>query len=250
MPQFQQGDIWSVYPQADLFLVTTNSTLKQNGALVMGRGAAQQARDRFPGLDLAFGQAIAQQCGHLGRYHLLVSPQWPQAKMGAFQACTERSRSVKTDYKQSADLSLIQASVAALVEWTAAHPGKSVHLNFPGIGNGGLARADVLPLLAPLPDQVVIWEFGPAVAVEAISPPPYRFLPNAADLAAMEESRDRFFALPADESLPPATHDRQLFACAFFRGAAWALAKNGWRDNGAQSGSPPAKEARCPSPTP
>jgi hypothetical protein len=36
----------------------------------------------------------------------------------------------------------------------------------------------------------------------------------------MQESRDRFFALPADESLPPAAHDRQLFACAFFRGAA------------------------------
>jgi hypothetical protein len=85
MPQFQCGDIWSVYEQADLFLITTNATLKGNGALVMGRGLARQARDRFPGLDLALGQAIAARCGHLGRYQLLVSPHWPRAKLGAFQ---------------------------------------------------------------------------------------------------------------------------------------------------------------------
>jgi hypothetical protein len=78
MPQFQQGDMWSAYNRANLFLVTTNSTLKRNNALVMGRGIARQARDRFP-----------------------------------------------------------------------------------GIGNGGLSREAVLPLLAALPHQVTIWEYAP-----------------------------------------------------------------------------------------
>lgn len=47
--------MWSAYDDADLFLITTNSTLKKNGALLMGRGIARQARDLFPGLDLALG---------------------------------------------------------------------------------------------------------------------------------------------------------------------------------------------------
>jgi hypothetical protein len=63
MPQQQQGDMWSVYQEADLFLITTNATLKRNGALVIGRGIARQARDRFPGLDIALGRHIYGVCG-------------------------------------------------------------------------------------------------------------------------------------------------------------------------------------------
>jgi len=162
MPQFQRGDIWSVYEQADLFLITTNATLKGNGALVMGRGLARQARDRFSGLDMAWGQAIAGRCGHLGRYHLLVSPHWPRAKLGAFQ--------VKQDYRHQADPRLIRKSVAALSGWCAAHPGAQVALNFPGIGNGRLSRSAVLPIIAQLPDQVTIWEYPPDVAPAAAPP--------------------------------------------------------------------------------
>lgn len=168
MPQLQYGNMWSVYDQAHLFLITTNATLKRNGALVMGRGIARQARDRFPGLDLALGQAIAQRCGHLGHYHLLVSPQWPKARIGAFQ--------VKTDYAQQADQGLIAASVTALADWCAGHPDQMVHLNFPGIGNGGLARTAVWPLLTALPDQVTIWEYVPEL--------PARFMLDEADLTA------------------------------------------------------------------
>ncbi len=53
MPQFCRGDMWTAYDDADLFLITTNSTLKKNGVLVMGRGIARQACDRCPGLDTA-----------------------------------------------------------------------------------------------------------------------------------------------------------------------------------------------------
>lgn len=35
---------------------------------------------------------------------------------------------------------------------------KKIHLNFPGIGNGGLKRSNVLPLLERLPDNVKVWE--------------------------------------------------------------------------------------------
>lgn len=115
MPQFHRGEMWSAYGDADLFLITTNSTLKQSGALVMCRGIARQARDRFPGtsaplstsLDLALGREIAAVCGHLGHYHLLVSPRWPAAKLGAFQ--------VKSHYARPASPTLIRRSALALL---------------------------------------------------------------------------------------------------------------------------------------
>ena len=158
MPQQRQGDMWSVYQEADLFLITTNATLKQNGALVMGRGIARQARDRFPGLDLALGGHIQSVCdgsanalkSGLSAYGLLVSPRWPVAKLGAFQ--------VKTHYRQTADLDLIAHSAESLAVWCEAHPQAAVHLNYPGIGNGRLNQVDVWPLIAQLPKQVTIWQ--------------------------------------------------------------------------------------------
>ena len=154
MPQFHRGEMWDAYGDADLFLITTNSTLKQNGALVMGRGIARQARDRFPGLDLALGREIAGVCGPLGHYYLLVSPRWPAARLGAFQ--------VKTHYARPASLALIRQSALALLAWCEEHPDAVVHLNYPGIDNGGLVRAQVLPLLKVLPNNVHIWEYGRA----------------------------------------------------------------------------------------
>jgi hypothetical protein len=157
MPQQRQGDIWSVHYEADLFLITTNATLKQNGALVMGRGIARQARGRFPGLDLALGRHIDRVCGGsvdarrsgLSEYGLLVSPRWPAAKLGAFQ--------VKYHYRQLADLDLIARSADALVVWCEAHPQVAVHLNYPGIGNGRLHPDDVWPIVARLPETVTLW---------------------------------------------------------------------------------------------
>jgi hypothetical protein len=38
------------------------------------------------------------------------------------------------------------------------HPGVTIAVNFPGIGNGRLRREAVLPIVQ-LPDQVTIWEY-------------------------------------------------------------------------------------------
>jgi len=170
MPQFRAGDMWETYEDADLFLITTNSTLRKDGALVIGQGIAWQAKERFPGLDLALGRQIQTTCGSpsvslracaersevtgLGEYGLLISPRWPAAKLGAFQ--------VKRHYSQPASLELIQRSTATLCVWCAEHPDAGVHLNFPGVGYGRLRREEVLPIIIQLPDQVTIWEYTPA----------------------------------------------------------------------------------------
>ncbi|NKQ35780.1 MAG: hypothetical protein HF973_09220 [Chloroflexi bacterium] len=154
MPIFKTGNMWTTYENAGLFLITTNSTLKKGThALVMGRGIARQARDRFPGLDAALGKQILSVCGNQGQYGLLVSPRWPEARLGAFQ--------VKQHYSHVASLELIQRSTTALCAWCAEHPAVMVAVNFPGIGNGRLRREDVLPIVAQLPDQVTIWEYPP-----------------------------------------------------------------------------------------
>ena len=153
MPQFKTGDMWSAYDQAGLYLITTNSTITRNGRLVMGRGIAKQARDRFPGLAAALGQQIQQQCGSLGTYGLLISPRWPTAKLGAFQ--------VKYHFSETADLALIQQSATSLHQWATTHSDVAIHLNMPGIGNGRLPRTAVLPHIQKLPHNVTIWEYPP-----------------------------------------------------------------------------------------
>ena len=155
MPQFKTGDMWTAYAAADLFLITTNATITVQGALVMGRGIARQAKERFPGLDIALGGYIQALCGNQGIYGLLVGPRWPAAKLGAFQ--------VKQHYSQPASLKLIRRSTAALYAWCTEHPDAIVHLNYPGIGYGRLRRENVLPIIAQLPDQVTIWEYPPLV---------------------------------------------------------------------------------------
>ncbi len=161
MAKFQRGDNWDA---ADLVLITTNATINERGGLVMGAGIARQARDRFCGLDKALAQQIKAQAQastpfeYKGRryrvlappYHLLVSPRWPERKLGIFQ--------VKMRFYLPASLDLVAESTRELLLWCAQHPGATVHLNFPGIGNGRLRRGDVLPVVEALPDDVIIWE--------------------------------------------------------------------------------------------
>lgn len=146
------GNMWNEYDYADLFLITTNSTIKRDGRLVMGRGMAKQARDKFPGLDMELGLAIREAYGNLGRYHLLISPKWPAKKIGALQ--------VKTHYSLPADITLIEESISVLNRWAREHPGTSIHLNFPGIGNGRLSVERVLPVVHSLPNSVSVWRYS------------------------------------------------------------------------------------------
>lgn len=145
MPQYHIGNMWSAYDAADLFCITTNSFVNRAGALVMGRGIAAQARDRFPGLDKRLGREILSRCGLLGAYYMIFDP---ATKIAAFQ--------VKYHFAETADLELIYRSIGKLLANSPRF--HAIHLNFPGIGNGHLARGSVLPMLEVLPDNIHIWE--------------------------------------------------------------------------------------------
>lgn len=149
MPVFRTGNMWSAYESAGLFCITTNSAIRCDGALVMGRGIAREAAERFPGLSARLGRTILSRGTRLGRYDVVVDP---QTRIAAFQ--------VKYRWEDDASLDLIRTSAQALQRLIAGSS-LQVHLNFPGIGNGRLTRAAVLPLLGELPGNVTIWERAP-----------------------------------------------------------------------------------------
>lgn len=146
MPVYKQGDMWSVFDEVDYFIVTTNSFVKQNGELVMGRGIAKQVRDKFPGIAAELGQAVKDHSEHLGHYGLVAT-----GKIGAFQ--------VKFHFKDRASLELIAENLYRFAKYAREHSDISFAMNFPGIGNGGLAPHWIKPLLDQLPDNVQVWSF-------------------------------------------------------------------------------------------
>lgn len=155
MPTYERGDMWSVFGNTDLFMITTNPIRRLDGAVVMGRGIAKQAKDRFPQLPYDFGHKVepGSRVGLIGEY---------EGQMVGFFM-------VKDHWRNAADPGIIRESALALascMQYTDPVTGerrlsdKRVDMNFPGIGNGRLRREDVLPLLEHLPDNVHVWEYG------------------------------------------------------------------------------------------
>lgn len=145
----ERGDMWSAFGKG-AFMITTNPIRRKDGAVVMGRGIAKEAKDRFPELPYDFGRQLelmphlADTIGYIGSYD--------NVPIYYFM--------VKSHWREPASLEIIERSVAAMDYWgyIADFYDRRIDLNFPGIGNGQLKREDVLPLLEGLPDNVHIWE--------------------------------------------------------------------------------------------
>jgi hypothetical protein len=146
--------MWSAHPDnggdADLFCITTNSFIRNDGSLVMGAGIARQARDKLPGLAQNVGNHIEENVGHLNVYGLLLPE--TRSALAFFQ--------VKQHWRNNADVQLIIHSSRQLKQWVESRPQEpDVHLNYPGIGNGGLDRGDVAPIVTAWPSNVHVWTY-------------------------------------------------------------------------------------------
>lgn len=146
------GDLWDELGKADLLLVSGNATVKRNGELVMGRGAAREAAQRFPGLALDMGQRIRNIGGYFrqpARYGVLLASDafGTKPRLGLFQA--------KWHWRDDASPYLIECSAVHLIGM--ARNFVRIVLNYPGIGNGRLRVEDVEPIVAALPDNVFIY---------------------------------------------------------------------------------------------
>lgn len=139
------GDIWS--SGADLICVTTNPIINKRGDVVMGRGTARQAKDRFPGIASRFAEQI-----RLYGHHVQII--WSEPLIACFP--------VKHDWKDAADLELIQRSAVELYAMVSAKPSMrhaalpinvEVALPRPGCSNGRLLWENVKPVLVPILDE-------------------------------------------------------------------------------------------------
>lgn len=149
MALFRNGNMLNNIQDCDVALITTNSFIKKDGRLVMGRGIAKQVRDTYEDIDLSFGESIVNRNKVMKDY--LIADNKKHPKIMAFQ--------VKYHWFEKADLDLIKNSTNCLKEWAERAPDCEFFLNFPGIGNGQLSRDVVLPIVELLPNNVTIWEF-------------------------------------------------------------------------------------------
>jgi hypothetical protein len=131
-------------------MFTGNKTIKQNGALVMGRGAAKEVRDSYPGIDKLI------KCDQPVTF-VKVPPKFPQLPEFALDQYLGYF-CVKDHYAESADIALIEESVQLLTKHALRLKQVTFHLNYPGIGAGRLSIADVQWILEPLPDNVWVYQ--------------------------------------------------------------------------------------------
>lgn len=144
----QAGDLWDAWVEGHWIAITTNPTRDRYGKLVMGRGCALEAKQRFPDLPKFLGDWCRDNgnvpTAHF-KYRLFTFP-------------------VKHHWRERADLALIVTSARRLVTFARQllplypkiFPLFTVR---PGCGNGGLQWPEVRSALAPiLNDDFVIVE--------------------------------------------------------------------------------------------
>ena len=162
-PVFKFGDMfqdcWN--KPGSLFVVTGNSTVKGDGSLVMGRGAALELKRRLSGIDRLLGEQIRLHGS--GSYGLIVlSPENIKGRLGHWSRafCGVGLFQVKEHFRDRADPKLIEFSAQLLHDWAWANYSVPINMNMPGTGCGRLSEAAVLPLLTRLPVNVSVWRFA------------------------------------------------------------------------------------------
>jgi hypothetical protein len=142
-----KGNLWT-FP-ADYRAITTNGAVRNDGACVMGRGCALEAKTKYPRIPYELGDAIVRGGNHVHRLSFgLVS--FP----------------VKHHWREQADLGLIERSAMELMDflWLMSSVRKlplTVVMPRPGCGNGSRDwESEVRPVIAPvLDDQVTVITF-------------------------------------------------------------------------------------------
>jgi len=123
------GDLWD---QPGWRVVTTSGSVRKDGAAVMGRGVALEARKLFPRLPFQLGIKIRREGNR-------VFP-FPEYRLVTFP--------VKRYWYEKADLHLIRQSCVELkVLSRLLSPQMNVYMVRPGCGNGGLSWGVVKPVL-------------------------------------------------------------------------------------------------------
>lgn len=127
------GDIWSFLGKDNtIIFVPTNGTLKNENELVMGRGLAKDAKDRFPQLSVVAGAAVK----NMGNQVMFF------ADIGIGIIPT------KSQWYFKSDIKLIEESLKQLLAIADKAAMKNIVIPRLGCGNGGLDwETQVKPIL-------------------------------------------------------------------------------------------------------
>lgn len=127
------GDLWE-YP-ADIRIITTNGVLNRHGHLVMGRGCALEAKERYPTLAAALGYWV----------RLMGNVPYYNPGLGLATLPT------KHHWREDSDIELIKSGLVSL----ASIVGEEIRfvLPRPGCGSGRLKWDDVRPVCEEILDD-------------------------------------------------------------------------------------------------
>lgn len=166
------GNLWDYLGKADAVCVTTNGTIKQDGAAVMGKGIAKQAVDRYPGIDRTLAAALQQY--KINRpFKLVKDPtgtwvvSYPtksegmliQTRAQAEQYVVEHMRhrfkypAQVPGWALKSDLELIKQSARLLMEMADKFRWNNVVIPAPGSGAGELMWAETREHLKTILDD-------------------------------------------------------------------------------------------------
>lgn len=139
-----KGNIWDFHDAGEIICITTNTTCKNKYPmpLVMGKGIALEAKNRFPGIDIDWG-LIVRVCPNENK-----TSYFPFNRLVMFQT--------KTDWKLPSTIEIIKASLHNLLSLMNTYNIKSVYLPRIGCGNGGLNwEEDIKPIIKNLDDRFI-----------------------------------------------------------------------------------------------
>jgi len=130
-----------------VLVVTTNRMQDSRGCLVMGAGAAKQMAELYPLAPCKLGRIVDAK--GKGDYYLVV---WEEhrPRLGALQA--------KRHWRDPSPIGLVLSSIEALRRYALENQDLEIHVNFPGIGLGGLKEQEpiILKALEQLPSNVFV----------------------------------------------------------------------------------------------
>jgi len=131
------GNIWET--DCDIICVTTNGVVKSNGELVMGKGVALQAKQRYPILAKRLGNMVSL---YENKPYLIV---YDNIKYDIISLPT------KYHWRDKSDIELIKNSLIIIKNMISED--HTIALSRPGCGNGGLKWEDVKKVIEPILDD-------------------------------------------------------------------------------------------------
>ncbi|MFA6089881.1 MAG: hypothetical protein WC755_08540 [Candidatus Woesearchaeota archaeon] len=142
-----KGNIWDFHSQGKWVIITTNGIIDRNNKAVMGVGVALEAATKFPNIPSKLAEKIKQK----GNLPFLFLDE---------QIIT---LPVKNDWKEKADLHLLETSIAILSEAQKILEIRgytdNIYMVWPGCGAGGRTKKEVRPILEKyLSDKFIVCE--------------------------------------------------------------------------------------------